>query len=344
MTDEELEARLRRHYADRAAREALPATAGLITPGDPSTGRRRWLALVAAAAAAVLLLGGVVVLDDDEDNVDASDGPTSSITTSTTTEPTSTTIATTTSTAPEPSDFALVAAVSGIMGWWDGTQWVQLEREVQPPAFDGLRFTLVGVGGEPTEAVASPGAPSELCYPGATVEMDGLTQPELSDPPPIAVHGVADPLPRRPTIVRPAAEDVDAAREIVASRGIEDDDPRISQLLRADLDGDGVDEQLMTIERFDDVYGEAGDYSIVAVRTLVDGEVTTAVLHESSVTDPGRGDTLYVGTVSAVADLNGDGTLEVVVYAYYYEGSGTSVVSIDASGTSTLLLSSGCGS
>jgi hypothetical protein len=344
MTDEELEARLRRHYADRTAREVLPEPSPPTELVAPSPSRRRGLALVAAAAAAAMLVGGLVLLDDDASEVDTIHDPTSTTEPApTTTEPPTTTTVPTTTTLPEPSEFALVATSDGIAGWWDGARWVQLEDGGAAPAFDGKRFTIVGIGVDRTEALAAPGAPSEFCHPGTAIELDGLDPPEVGSFPPIAVFGVADPLPRPVSLQEPSAEDVTAARDIVASRGIEDLDPTISQVVRADLEGDGTDETLLVVERFDDYYGDQGDYSIVALRKVVDGEMTTSVLHESIVELPGGFEPIGVSRVSAVADLNGDGSLEVALFGRYYEGSATSVMSIDAAGHPTPILHAECG-
>ena len=71
----------------------------------------------------------------------------------------------------------------------------------------------------------------------------------------------------------------------------------------------------------------AGDYSIAILRRLVEGEVQTAILGFFKVDDDFDPtiDVPYIVTyrVTAVADLNGDGRMEIAVNDRYYEGSGT---------------------
>jgi hypothetical protein len=59
----------------------------------------------------------------------------------------------------------------------------------------------------------------------------------------------------------------------------------------------------------------------VLLRKLIEGEWQTAIL-ESSVA---VADQAYIlsHSIGAIADLNGDGKMEIVVDAAYYEGSGT---------------------
>ena len=65
-------------------------------------------------------------------------------------------------------------------------------------------------------------------------------------------------------------------------------------------------------------FRRSGDYSIVFMRKVVQGDVETSVLAESIVldldTDP---DSFRVG---AVADLNGDSKMEIVVSSAYFGG------------------------
>ncbi len=75
---------------------------------------------------------------------------------------------------------------------------------------------------------------------------------------------------------------------------------------------------------------------------MIEGEWQTALL-ETSV---GASDNPYIlsHSVAAVADLNGDGTMEIVVDAVYYEGSGTTAYEyIDDDLGPQPVLGGGCG-
>jgi hypothetical protein len=88
---------------------------------------------------------------------------------------------------------------------------------------------------------------------------------------------------------------------------------------------------------------EPGDYSIVFMRKVVDGEVQTAVLEETVVLD---GDDQFGGAhaVGTVADLNGDGKMEIVTNSAFFEGFAVTVweyVNDDLG--PTIRLQTGCG-
>ena len=67
-----------------------------------------------------------------------------------------------------------------------------------------------------------------------------------------------------------------------------------------------------------------GDYSVALMRKVVDGDVQTAVLGETVVLDESDAfDGVY--SIGTVADLSGDGKMEVVTNAAFFEGFGVSV-------------------
>ena len=60
----------------------------------------------------------------------------------------------------------------------------------------------------------------------------------------------------------------------------------------------------------DDLFAQPGDYSVVVLRKMIEGEWQTAIL-ETSVAEP---DSPYIlsHSIAAIADLNGDGKMEIV--------------------------------
>lgn len=148
----------------------------------------------------------------------------------------------------------------------------------------------------------------------------------------MAVTGVDDPQPRPVEILDPSGSTYrDAARDVLADLGVNEDDPNVVQAVRADLDDDGSDEVLVVVENITRLLGPpAGDYSIVFLRKVVDGAITTTVL-EGRVTqaDEQSVDQLRV---DAVADVNGDGRMEIVTHILYYEGAGQRVIELHADG------------
>ncbi|UQN07150.1 hypothetical protein [Deinococcus sp. QL22] len=114
--------------------------------------------------------------------------------------------------------------------------------------------------------------------------------------------------------------------------------PRLVQLLRTDLDGNGRDDILMVAASDPVTFGEgvmnggyaerAGQYSLVLVRESLPGGVKTSVLGKrifKTAPAPGTFPEMLTQRIGAVADLNGDGRMEVLVDDYVHEGEGTTV-------------------
>ncbi len=161
----------------------------------------------------------------------------------------------------------------------------------------------------------------------------------------LAVGGAWNPLPRRPVAFR---TDLPVYRTAVAtllrSRGIANPDVRITKIWRIDLEGDGVPEVLFSATRFtaDPTDANAGDYSFVAMRKTVRGQVQTTVLGGKFYPTFADFAAPNTYTLLGVFDLNGDGIQEVLVGSGYYEGAATEVFQISGV-RATSVLQTGCG-
>jgi len=305
-------------------------------------GRRRWRALLGGAALVTAIVMALVLAGDDGDDV-GTVAPTTGGDETTAAEDEDTT---TTPTAARSAS-AVVVSLDGILGWWDGEAWVQAEPGAAPPVTGGERYQVVQVGRATAEATGS--APRAGCPIGdgsTTVEL-GLEAPAERGPRPIAVTGVDVPAPRPVELLRPDQYGP-AATEALAGLGIDDPDPAIVQVVRSDLLGDGTDEVLLVVERLgpDAPYPEEGDYSVLLLRQVVEGEVRTTVLHEAQAeVDPDGTVSPFLETVriDALADLNDDGAMEIATSTTYYEGAATTVYESDAEDEPTEVLSLGCG-
>jgi hypothetical protein len=95
-----------------------------------------------------------------------------------------------------------------------------------------------------------------------------------------------------------------------------------------------------------DLLREAGDYSIALMERVIGGEVSTIVFGESVLLEVEEGETPLILSfaVAAVADMNGDGQMEIVLDSTYYEGSAVEVWEY-VGGDSGLLnqIGTGCG-
>jgi hypothetical protein len=137
----------------------------------------------------------------------------------------------------------------------------------------------------------------------------------------------------------------------------------MSQILKTDLDGDKIDEIILVAQRPKATFSterrlepkyETGvnDYSLVLVRKVVAGTVKTFVLGERVIRKPfdqkalenGTGPQMTVLTqyVTAIADIDGDGRMEVFVDDYTHEGEGVTILGWNGKKFATML-EWGCG-
>jgi hypothetical protein len=157
----------------------------------------------------------------------------------------------------------------------------------------------------------------------------------------IGVGGTWNALPRVPTIER---NDQAVYREVVSAflkaKGVAVHAPRITQVLRVDLGGDGTDEVLISAssggpsEMFN--APKKGTYSLVLVRKLVNGRVRTFEVAGTYLTKdlgPDEPPLIEILRVDAVLDLTGDGRMEVLVGAEGYEWSSIRAYRVTDSGT-----------
>ena len=129
---------------------------------------------------------------------------------------------------------------------------------------------------------------------------------------------------------------VQAVAEWFQSQGNFPAEIHITQILQVDLEGDGVNEILLSASYFKEksqpFYTETGDYSILLMRKVVGNHVVTVPLvGEYYVTSVPQLEISYPNTYTVVeaVDLNGDGTLEVVVDVRRWEGWGAIVYRVD---------------
>ncbi|MEE8407561.1 MAG: hypothetical protein V3S32_10480 [Acidimicrobiia bacterium] len=247
---------------------------------------------------------------------------------STTTSTTTTLGATTTTSGVLDGNWAdqpLIVTGFGALGWWDGTAWVRAETEGALPVVGGEDYQIAVIGLEATTT----GGPQDLvCEPvfnlGVVLENDHLLG-EWPGPYGVAISA---PWDLQPNLFEGFADDgtfAAIASGLLAERGLVVVDPVIKQLFRADLEGDGINEILVIAE---DIRGgflpEVGDYSIIFMQKVIEGDVQTVVLGDSVITDP-EGSFVVGFSVGAVADLSGDGQMEIVVDSAFFEGLGVDV-------------------
>ena len=157
-------------------------------------------------------------------------------------------------------------------------------------------------------------------------------------------------------------------KEYLARNGLPDATVNIMQLFRVDLEGDGVDEVVIYAQnvvdpkKYADLWKqdkpmeefmpvikpvtERGMYSVLLLRKIVSGKVSEIPLVSfvaSKGASPDEGSIPIVQCVYQFADLNGDGTLEIIFGGAHYEGYDYNVVEVRKNGSVEIMLSNGSG-
>ena len=115
-------------------------------------------------------------------------------------------------------------------------------------------------------------------------------------------------------------------------QGVDDLQPNLSQLWRIDLEGDGRDEVLIAAVRHrgSETSTQAGDYSLLLLRKLIDGVVVTfPVILDFFLEICIAECALEQHEIISVLDLNGDGKLEIITRSSGYESITQTVFSIE---------------
>lgn len=168
----------------------------------------------------------------------------------------------------------------------------------------------------------------------------------------IAIAGSWNALPRVPRWDkgRPNAYKQDVAG-ILRCAGIAKPQINITQVLRCDLEGDGVDEVIISATRHlgypnqpNSVSSNArkGEYSLILMRKIVRGKVETVLLEGEAYAKNKEFSAPSVYEIAGVFDVNGDGKMEIVTTGRYYEGNWMSVYGVNGAKVKNIA-SAGCG-
>lgn len=140
---------------------------------------------------------------------------------------------------------------------------------------------------------------------------------------------------------------VKAAADALRTKGIINKAPKIRQAFRVDLEGDGQEEVLITATSYDNgaqPSAKKGDYSFVLLRKIVGGKVQNIILTGDFVTKDISFGVPSKYELSSIADLNGDGKLEIIIYGAYYEGEWIEAYEMKANKPSDIkILNVSCG-
>ena len=165
----------------------------------------------------------------------------------------------------------------------------------------------------------------------------------------IALAAPWNALPRKPQVSDTTQQVyVDAVRNFLKTKGIEQPKVKIESILRVDLNGDGEDEVLISATNYFSKDGSvpmrspAGSYSMVLLRRVVGGKVEAQLVEGEFYPKATDYNAPNAFQVVAVLDLDGDGKMEIVVGSRYYEGEATTIYRCDPKKIEAVL-SVGCG-
>jgi hypothetical protein len=186
--------------------------------------------------------------------------------------------------------------------------------------------------GEATGSKPKPGE-EEVCSDIFTVSLSPKSEKGA-----IAIAAPWNALPRKvQSLDKTQTVYVDAVRDLLKTKGIEQPKVKIDNIVRVDLDGDGEEEVLIGATNYfskeQDIVpmrSPAGSYSMVILRRTVAGKVETQLVDgefhpKAYVSKNDSFDAPNVYTMMAVLDLDGDGKMEIVINSSYYEGASTTI-------------------
>jgi hypothetical protein len=224
-------------------------------------------------------------------------------------------------------------------------KWIKAE-EVAKALHGKTTYHVYGLTQSFGEAKGDKPKPSEeeVCSDVLTVSLS--PKPDKGE---IALAAPWNALPRKPRIADTTQQVyVDAVRDFLKTKGIEQPKVKIENILRIDLDGDGEEEVLISATNYFQkeegvpMRSPAGSYSMVLLCRVVTGKVQTQLIEGEFYPKATGYNAPNAYKVIAVLDLDGDGKLEVVVASQYYEGAATTIYRCEPKKVEALL-SVSCG-
>lgn len=151
--------------------------------------------------------------------------------------------------------------------------------------------------------------------------------------------------PRQLVDEDPAAYE-QAVAAVLQANGIAQPDVRITSVKRVDLDNDGSSDIIISAFRDRDnalTPGvDAGDYSLILVQQALGDNVDTTQVIGDYYPSAEEFRAPQEHQLLGAHDLNGDGSLELVIFSQYYEGASAAAYTVNGN-TVEKVLATGCG-
>lgn len=134
-----------------------------------------------------------------------------------------------------------------------------------------------------------------------------------------------------PKILQVMNTDNEKYRQVLAtflkSQNLSEAPLKIHQLIRTDLDGDGKHEIIINAINTARNLDRKGEYSIVLVEREIDQKrVVETIQSEITLEDSDLPVVLWENTIAAIADIDGDGHMEIIMFGQFFHGQGWDLV------------------
>jgi hypothetical protein len=209
----------------------------------------------------------------------------------------------------------------GLLGGTQNGKWIDAGRTAANLQND-VELVIVGPNGveEGGVTVAKKGQKEDVCDDFHRFDFELQTETGVA----VGSGAKWNFTPRAPQKINPENRTYKSiVAKFLAKKGVLRPVVRIQQAFRVDLDGDGVDEVLIAATNYKHGLSSSaavGDYSFVIVRSATGNVVSDFLLKGDFVTRKVEFGAPTQNAVSAIADLNGDGKMEIVLHGQYYEG------------------------
>ena len=209
----------------------------------------------------------------------------------------------------------------GLLGGVQNGKWIA-PTKVAPRLKAETEFVLVGRNGveEGGVSLAKKGEVEDVCQDFTRFEF------ELKQDHGVAIGTTAkwNPAPRMP---KPIDLNNATYKTVVSNflkkKGITKPTVKITEAFRIDLEGDGTEEVVLAATYYKGGLASSakvGDYSLIMLRKAVGKAVTDHLLTGDIILKKVDFGAPNEYRISTIADLNGDGKMEIVYYGSYYEG------------------------
>lgn len=216
--------------------------------------------------------------------------------------------------------------LGGLIGGSRNGAWVDPGIAAEAIRLGSIDLDVFGLAGRERKRIrnAAQGPVDDVCQDFVRIETNAPERLGLA----IGSNAQWKPMPRIPKAI-PSQNA--AYKGMIASflkkHGLSKPRVKITQGFKIDLDGDGRDELLITATNLrGDFFTrlKPGEYSFVFLRRVTRAGIRDFMI-DGNIYKRGQDDTgpKQRYAITGMADLNGDGRMEVVIYAEYYEGAGT---------------------